>query len=183
MYSYQWIDDPAGLPPDITDLVVTVSRSDPFVGLPPDPTAEQSGELTERLASALGSGRGHLLAIRSASGAAAGCVVMTVAATPNQAHIAELTVGAIHPDHRGQSIVGEAFAEIARRSEKLGVELLRLDVREGIPAEKVWRWYGFTEYGRLPDYGRAGGESYAGVYLAQSVRDLSARVTRDNMEA
>ncbi|MGK5730421.1 GNAT family N-acetyltransferase [Streptomyces sp. URMC 124] len=172
MYSYQWIETAEDLPGDVPGLVSEVSRTDPFIGLPPDPAGDQVQQLVTTLTAGLGSGRKHLLVIRTESGASVGCVAMTRPATANQRHIAELTTGAVHPEHRGRGIVPAALCEIARRAEEVGIELLRLDVREGIPAEKVWRRFGFAEYGRLPDYGRVDGESYAGVYLAQRVAQL-----------
>ncbi|MFI1221121.1 MULTISPECIES: GNAT family N-acetyltransferase [unclassified Streptomyces] len=181
MYSYQWIDAADDLTEDVPALVVEVSRTDPFIGLPPDPAEEDVRELTARLRSGIASGRTHLLTIRTEAGRTIGCVALSQPPTKNQGHIAELTTGAIHPEHRGGGLVSRAFAEVGRRCQQRGIELLRLDVREGIPAERIWRQFGFTEYGRLPDYGRVGAESYAGIYLAQPVAQLMNRIS--NQEA
>ncbi|WP_406269479.1 GNAT family N-acetyltransferase [Streptomyces sp. NBC_00191] len=183
MHSYQWIDSADDLTDDIPALVVEISRTDPFIGLPPDPTENDVRELTARLRLGITSGRTHLLTIRAEDGTAVGCVALTQPPTANQRHIAELTTGAVHPEHRGRGLVSRAFAEIARRCEQRGIELLRLDVREGIPAERVWRQFGFTEYGRLPDYGRVGAESYAGIYLAQPVAQLMNRISHQEAHA
>lgn len=183
VYRYEWIDDPDDLADDVPALVVEISQTDPFVGLPPDPGEDDVRGLTSRLRASLASGRAHLLAIRAGDGSAVGCVVLTQPPTANQRHIAELTTGAVHPRHRGRGIVSRAFAEIARRCEERGIELLRLDVREGIPAERIWRQFGFAEYGRLPDYGRVGAESYSGIYLAQPVAELKNRVSDQEVHA
>ena len=179
MYTYHWAERSEALPEDIPQLIVEVSATDPFVGLPSRPSGAELARLTARLSSGLPSGLMELMAVRDAAGTVVGCVAMTRASTANQKHIAELTTGAIHPDHRGRGIVRDAFAAIVERCESTGVELLRLDVREGIPAEKVWRQFGFSEYGRLPDYGRVAGESYAGVYLAQTVAHLKTHITSE----
>jgi ribosomal protein S18 acetylase RimI-like enzyme len=101
---------------------------------------------------------------------------MNRAATANQRHIAELTTGAVHPDYRSSRMVSGVFTEIVRRCERTGIELLRLDVREGIRAERLWRSFGFKEYGRLADYGRTGVENYTGIYLVQSVDRLKKKI-------
>ncbi len=176
MYTYEWVGPSEGLPEDVPRLIAEVSGDDPFIGLPSRPSDADLAALTARLAAGLRSSATDLLVIRDAARTAVGCVAMTRAPTANQRHIAELTTGAVHPAHRGRGIVRDAFAGIVRRCEAVGIELLRLDVRADIPAEKVWRQMGFAEYGRLADYGRAGGESYQGVYLAQSVTDLRSRV-------
>ena len=193
MYQYSWLSaldsgSESGMRDigQVADLVVQVSQSDPYVGLPPGSSAADVQALRARLQSVLGSGRAHVLIIRDEQredeqgeqGEAVGCAVLACSATPNQRHIAELTTGVVHPAHRGRGVVTGAFTEIGQRCRLLGVELLRLDVRAGIPAERVWRQYGFQEYGRLADYGRIGDTPYAGVFLAQPVEELIARVSQ-----
>jgi ribosomal protein S18 acetylase RimI-like enzyme len=178
LYSWATADDPAAVD-RVVALVDEVSRVDPFVGLPPDAGSGDLDRLRDRLLAGLRAGSSHVLVITApdaAGGEAVGCVVLTQAATANQRHIGELTTGAVRPEHRGRHLVSRAFAETVRRCEELGVELLRLDVREGIRAEKLWRFYGFEQYGRLDDYGRVGDQQYAGIYLAQPVSQLKARV-------
>ncbi len=159
---------------EVVNLVAEVSAMEPFVGLPIRPTEPECVLLKEKLLCGLASGGTHLLAVL-ADRQVIGCVVVTRPATANQRHIGELTTGLIRSDHRGKGVVTEAFRAIVAHCERIGIELLRMDVREGIPAEKVWRGYGFAEYGRLTDYGRVGGESYTGVYLVQPVAELKSK--------
>jgi ribosomal protein S18 acetylase RimI-like enzyme len=184
VYQYVWLSAPESASESgrrgieqVADLVVQVSQADPYVGLPPESSADDVEALRTRLQSVLASGRAHVLVIRDEPGEAVGCVVLARSATPNQAHIAELTTGVIHPAHRGRGVVSRAFTEIAELCRQVGVELLRLDVRAGIPAERLWRRYGFQEYGRLADYGRIDGTPYSGVFLAQPVEELIARIS------
>lgn len=172
MYTYEWTEAGQEPPESVLRLIVDVSGTDPFIGLPPQPTEEDVAALSARLASGVRAGTTELLAVRAPDGATVGCVAMNRSSTANQRHIAELTTGAVHPTHRGRGVVPSSFAAVVRRCEATGIELLRLDVREGIPAERVWRQLGFTEYGRLEDYGRVDGKPYAGVYLSQTVRHL-----------
>lgn len=177
MFTYAWLTraDERGVA-EIVDLVATVSATEPFVGLPAKPTAEETALLRAKLLGGLNSKQTHLLAVRDAESRTVGCVAMNRPATANQRHIGELTTGAVHPDYRNQRMVYRVFAEIVRRCQQVGIEVLRLDVREGVPAERLWRFYGFEEYGRLADYGRADGKSYTGIYLAQTVDRLEKRV-------
>lgn len=177
MYRYGWLtstDHDAVA--EVVELVETVSAQEPFVGLPAQPSAAESALLLAALRGGLASGQTQLLGVRDESSRLIACVAIKRPATANQHHIGELTTGAVHPDHRGRHVVMRAFAAIVRRCEEVGIELLRLDVREGIRAERLWRAYGFEEYGRLADYGRSGGRSYAGVYLAQSVERLKKTI-------
>lgn len=185
MYKYEWLSaldsaSESGLRDigQVVDLVVEVSQSDPYIGLPAESSAADVEALRARLRSVLASGRAHVLVVRDEQGEAIGCVVLARSATQNQRHIAELTTGAIHPAHRGRGVVTQAFTEIGQLCRQLGVELLRLDVRAGIPAERIWRQYGFQEYGRLTDYGRIDGTRYSGVFLAQPVEELIARISQ-----
>jgi len=177
MFAYAWLTraDERGVA-EIVDLVATVSASEPFVGLPSKPTADETALLRTKLLGGLSSKQTHLLAVRDAEFRTVGCVAMNRPATANQRHIGELTTGAVHPDYRSQRMVYGVFVEIVRRCQQVGIEVLRLDVREGVRAERLWRFYGFEEYGRLADYGRTDGESYTGIYLAQTVDRLKKRV-------
>lgn len=177
MYECVWLT--AGIDSGVAEvirLIETVSVDEPFVGLPAKPTAEESSALQAKLAAGIASGQTYVLTVRAASGEVVACVAINRPATANQRHIGELTTGAVHPDHRGGGVVTTAFREVVRHCEEIGIEVLRLDVRAGIRAERLWRSYGFAEYGRLDDYGRIGAESYSGVYLAQPVEQLKSRL-------
>ncbi|HEV2374593.1 MAG TPA: GNAT family protein [Streptosporangiaceae bacterium] len=174
MYTYHWLtSSSAHEVGEVSELLGLVSADEPYVGIPRNATAADVAALVTQLTSNVRAGRTQVLLIRSEAGEAVGCVALTRAVTANQRHIANLGTGMIHPEHRGQGIVTGALRQIAQRCDELQVELLLLDVREGIQAEKVWRRLGFEEYGRLQDYGRTGGESYAGVYMAQHVSNLA----------
>jgi len=176
-YRYRWV---ASADRDavaaVALLVETVSRDQPFVGLPVRPSREDSLLFQNDLLHGLASGRLSLLTAEHDSDGVIACVALRRPATANQHHLGELTTGAVHPKHRGRGLVAAVFAEIARRCAETGIEVLLLDVRAGIKAELVWRSYGFEEYGRLADYGRADGESYPGVFLAQPVAQLRERI-------
>lgn len=184
MYRQTWLspDDEVTLR-DILRLVVLVSRNEPFVGIPSG-SSDAATTLADRLTAGLRSGTTHVLAVRDSADDVVACVAMTRPPTGNQHHIAELTTGAVHPAHRGRGLVTTTFRHVVARCEQLGIDLLRLDVREGIRAEKLWRAYGFEVYGRLADYGRIDGDSYAGLYMAQPVAELRTRIgDKDDADA
>ena len=174
MYTYRWVDQLTDMPGDITDLIITVSAVEPYVGLPQSYTEDDMRRLLDGLSSPLRNGRGKILIIVDEHTHTVGCVTLTRAATANQRHIGTLTTGLIHPAHRHRGIVAQAFQEVTTQCRNLGIDLLLLDVREGIPAEQIWRSFGFRDYGRLEDYGRISGESYAGVFMYAQVAHLEA---------
>ena len=176
-YRHSWLGpaDVAAVA-EVVRLVAEVSRDQPFVGLPGRPSQRDRDRLAEELTHGLASARLSLLTVEHASDGVVACVALRRPATANQRHRAELSTGAVHRAHRGFGLVAAVFTEIVRHCEASGIETLLLDVRAGIRAEQVWRGYGFEEYGRLADYGRSDGHSYAGVFLAQSVDRLRARV-------
>lgn len=177
MYEYTWVKpgDQRSIS-DVVDVVMTVSESDPFIGFSTDPGADAAGALEKKLTDGLNSGQMHLLLINHDVDQAIGCVALNQLFSFQNRHIADLAIGAVRPTHRGRGVVTSAFREIVRRCAGLGVEHLRLEVHEDVPAEKLWRNYGFEEYGRFVDYARVDGDSYTGIYLAQSVDQLNANI-------
>ena len=83
--------------------------------------------------------------------------------------------------HKAQQADATRRSARAQRDETLMAEITRVwhEQEQVYGAEKVWRQFGFSEYGRLPDYGRVAGESYAGVYLAQTVAHLKTHITSE----
>lgn len=100
--------------------------------------------------------------------------LLTASEMPNCRHIADLTKGIIRSDHQKSGLVRKAFLAIAEHCEQQGYSLITLDVRENCKAHHVWQSVGFREYGRLDDYARVDGISYAGVFMCQSTADLKA---------
>ena len=69
-----------------------------------------------------------------------------------------------------------AFAEVARKCEELGREVICLDVRAGTMAAIWWQHFGFKPFGLLSDYSRVKDKRYQGLFLSQSTADLKKRV-------
>ncbi|GGK34293.1 GNAT family N-acetyltransferase [Nocardia camponoti] len=173
-YKPIWLSDSHKVYVDqIVDMVVETSKSEPFIGVSSEPSQSDIHMLRGRLIQGLSSDRSGVLAVLWGS-TIVGAVCMNRSATANQAHIAELTTGVVDKAHRKRGVVAVAFRGIVDRCSEEGIDILRLDVREGTDSERIWRRFGFMEYGRLEDYGRCNEERYTGVYLAQSVRSLNS---------
>lgn len=141
------------------------------------PLNEEEGQaLVAELDAALKKGAKSLLAIWLGP-EMVGMALVSSNKMPNCQHIAELSKGIIRSDYQKSGIVKPAFREIARYCESEGYAVLTLDVRENSPPHKIWQGLGFQEYGRLEDYARVDGQSYAGVYLYQAAADLKARMS------
>jgi len=142
----------------------------------PGPIDEETGRaLMCQLNEDVRSGRRHVL-VACKDGDIVGQLVLTPNSSPNHRHIVELTRGTIHPSFRGGGLALRAFAEIVRKCEELGREVICLDVRAGTHAAIWWLHFGFKQYGLLSDYSRVGDKKYQGLYLTQTTAELKQRV-------
>ena len=105
-----------------------------------------------------------------------GQLILTPNSSPNHRHIVELTRGTIGPSFRGAGLALRAFQEVARKCGELGREVICLDVRAGTHAALWWQYFGFKQYGLLPDYSRVGSKRYQGLYLTQTTAELQQRL-------
>jgi hypothetical protein len=177
MYEYNWVDaDDRRSIRRVVDLLLEVSKSDPFIGYPSEPEIEDITFLSKHLTGGLNSGTMHVLLIDHDVDGAVGSAALVQGNLVANRHTGYLGNAVVRPAHRASGLVTGSFREIIGRSAQLGIEHLRLDVYEGIPAEKLWSSYGFEEYGRLNDFGRVDGDSYPVVYMAQSVAQLNANI-------
>lgn len=95
---------------------------------------------------------------------------------PTSHHLAELKKAIINPVHRGQGLIRLGAAEISKKAREQGIDTLLIDVRSGTRAAKLWQVLGFKVYGRLEDYARYRGHSYAGLYMSSTVDNLERGV-------
>ena len=68
----------------------------------------------------------------------------------------ELLLIAVHPDYRGRGIGAALMARFIEEARQRGAERLFLEMREGNPAESLYRRCGFTTVGRRRAYYRRG---------------------------
>ncbi len=176
---FTWIDSP--LPIDalggaVWRLLASSVDEDAILGID-DPTCEKTQEaFLQQLKQTLAGG-GQLL-IGSIHGRLVVACVLKPQSLPTTCHLAELQKGIIAPEHRGQGLLPLALRQITERARQLGVSRLLLDVREGAPAHRLWKYWGFRSFGVLQDYARHGGKTYSGHFMEQSVDDLAIRVAR-----
>lgn len=139
-------------------------------------TGAQANAFIDGLKQRIAGGDTHLLLGRSQAEGVF-MVLLTQSSMPNCRHRAELSKGVVHPSRRGTGCVRVAFHELLRHADRLGVEQLVLDVREGSRAHQLWRHYGFETFGVLEDYARVGGERHRGHFMAQTVERLRQRLS------
>ena len=74
----------------------------------------------------------------------------------DEAHVATL---AVHPDFRRQGIARRLLETLLTAAREAGARLATLEVRAGnLPAQALYRRYGFQEVGRRPKYYTDNGE-------------------------
>jgi ribosomal-protein-alanine N-acetyltransferase len=68
----------------------------------------------------------------------------------------ELLLVAVRPALRGRGIAGKLIARFMEKAKQRGARRVFLEMREGNPAESLYRNLGFREIGRRPNYYRRG---------------------------
>ena len=160
----------------IMELINSTTKDGGTLGYEESMTPEQCAEFSLSLQDEIQKGDSY--AILGSSDVGPACfAVITQSRMPNCRHIANLSKGVVHPNHRGMGLVAKVFREIVDFSEAHDIELLTLDVREGTRAHLLWETLGFRSFGVLEDYARVNGVKYRGHYMSQSVDHL-ARVIR-----
>ncbi len=146
-------------------------KSGTYLGYVKELSGEQAESVIQQLNHKLANGSLHLFA-----GFENGEMVSTAQLFPNQMencqHIVEIAKGIVRSDQQGSGLMADSFLEVANHCQRLGYDLMVLDVRENSKPHEIWASLGFMPYGRLADYARVENKSCAGVYLQQSVSKL-----------
>jgi ribosomal protein S18 acetylase RimI-like enzyme len=83
-----------------------------------------------------------------------------------QAHAARLTSHFVAPWARGHGVARALLVAVENAARLQGHATLELDVRETQEAAlQIYRHYGYTEWGRHPDYARVDNRPVAGLYF------------------
>jgi ribosomal-protein-alanine N-acetyltransferase len=90
----------------------------------------------------------------AADGAPATGFVMSRSAADEE----ELLLIAVHPDHRGRGIGSALMERFIEAAQARGKTRLFLEMREGNPAESLYRRAGFEAVGRRRNYYRSGAQ-------------------------
>jgi hypothetical protein len=159
-------------------LLRETSAASPVIGFGPAISDAEAATYIEELRANLAAGKWRLLTIRNRDAALIGLCTLRRNFNPNNRHLADLCKGMIAEKYRGGIVLPAGLYEIALQCEVDGVEVLTLDVRVDAPARTVWEKSGFIAYGRLEDYSRVNGQTFNGLFMAQSVSQLKARTLR-----
>ena len=86
----------------------------------------------------------------------------------------ELLLIAVKPEHRQRGLGGRLLREFVSSAKKLGADKVFLEMRDGNPAENLYRSEGFTPIGRRREYYRAiNGEKLDALTFTKSLIDGS----------
>lgn len=121
----------------------------------------QFGEAWTRrqVADALATANTHVLLAGPTGGALAGGEPAAgFAMSRGAADEEELLLIAVRPEYRGRGIGSALLALFIERARGRGANRLFLEMREGNPAEKLYRDHGFRAVGRRRDYYNSGGK-------------------------
>ncbi|MBZ4420145.1 GNAT family N-acetyltransferase [Myxococcus sp. RHSTA-1-4] len=180
-YQLRWLDR---LEPEhakrYLELYLRVLERDSTVGFA-GPFDEATGQnIVRHLDAELRARRAHLLVAEAGERFLfqATCIQ---SGAPNNRHMATVYRAMVDPSERGQGLMWRTLPAFISKFRELGVDVVTLDVREGSPAEQVWRHMGFKPYGVLPDYARVHGKSYAGVYMYMTTPELVEIVRKRNL--
>lgn len=172
-FIYEWVGqlDSAQMK-GIRGLFNSVLETETVIGFPGPLRDDEGGEFFEGLRLDIQLKRKQLLLVTGPDGQAVGMLLLSQNSQPNCKHQAELSKCIIHPAFRGQGILDEGLKSLAAHCQRIGVDLLLMDVRKGSRAEKIWRQLGFTPFGELADYARVDGRQEAGLYMSAPVQQL-----------
>ena len=174
--TYQWITHiDRDLWADIKQMLKDSIEDAAILGFSDKSTDSDYDRFLENLNSSLKSKSVYLLELRCGP-EVAGMTIVVPSKMPNCKHIADLTKGFIRKKYRGRQGVLGAFRAIVEKCRAEQHDLLTLDVREGSNAHKLWVSFGFKLFGRLERYAIVSDEVFAGVYLQQSVDELSQKI-------
>ena len=166
----------------ITEVMNRVLQDENTIGFPGPIDEITARGLMRQLHEDVKTGKRHVLVAVKGS-RIVGHLMLTPNQLPNCRHIVEISRGFIDPAFRGAGLSERAFHAVAAKCDKIDRELIWLDVREGTLAAMWWRHFGFTPFGLLDDYARVGNKSYKGVYMAQTVSNLKARLQQISRES
>ena len=81
-----------------------------------------------------------------------GTVQLHPAWAPNQPRRAEIVKLIVHRESRGAGLGTQLMRTIEEEARRAGFELLTLDTKRGVAAERLYRRLGWTEAGVIPRY-------------------------------
>ena len=150
-----WIPDAASLNEDLDMLgcllhaCVHAGASVSFVL--PFPRDDAKAFWRDQVLPAVTAGKRRVLLARLA-GRIMGTVQLDLATPPNQPHRAEVKKLLVHPDARRQGIAKLLMRAVEEHAREARRSLLTLDTVTASAAEPLYRWLGYQECGKIPEY-------------------------------
>lgn len=162
---------------EIFHLMNMVLEKEDTIGFPGPLSESEGSSIIRGVAEAVADGKKHLLLLREeASHRVVGHLILTPSALPNCRHVAEISRVFVHPEYRGVASIRIGMREVVQKCDRIGVEVITLDVRANTRIHKLWQALGFDTIGIMQDYARVNGQSFAGCFMYQSVSVLKDRM-------
>ncbi len=160
---------------DILALMNLVLAKETTLGFPAPLSDNEGQQHMQALANAVSSGNKRVLLLyETTTDKVVGHMLLTPHELPNCKHIAEISRLFIHPHYRGVKALRAGLREIISESDRLGIEVITLDVRANTRIHQLWQRLGFETIGCMPDYARVNGEKFFGCYMYQTVEQLKS---------
>ena len=96
--------------------------------------------------------RNRILWVAEAEGQIAGAVQLALSDKENASHRAEIQKLIVRQDHRGKSLSSKLMDAAEQAAMSKGRSLLVLDTQAGSKAESIYRHFGWTCVGQIPQY-------------------------------
>ncbi len=172
MFSYNWCESISeSLRCQIKHMLVQSVEDNGVLGFSMESKDADFDKFISKLDDNLKNNANHLL-IMNADNEIAGMCVLVPNLTSNCKHIVDITKAFILKKFRGREGVKGSYNEIIKKCLEHSYSLLTLDVRENSDAHKLWRLFGFVQYGRLENYAIVNGVSYSGIFMFQSTENF-----------
>lgn len=160
----------------LLELTNTILAKETTIGFPGPLAHDEGMALMRDMAASVAAGKKRVMLVRRADNhEVIGQSILTPNTLPNCRHIGEISRTFAHPDYRGVTIIRAGMDVIIAEAERLGLDVIQLDVRAHTRIHKLWEALGFETIGIMRDYARVNGESFDGCFMYQSVAELKRR--------
>jgi len=104
------------------------------------------------------------------------CVILTPGNLPICRQTAEISQVFVHPEYPGSDIISYALKKVLHQCDRLGVDVLDMNVREDVCEFQLWQDLGFEMVSCIEDVTCFDGMPFRACYLRQSVVALKNKV-------
>lgn len=178
-YSFHWLESlDQKAKNEIFQLTNVIIQETNTIGFCKTLSKSQGMKMLSSLDQELKMGTKHLLILRKGS-LLIGHALVSPNKLPNCRHRAEISRVMVHPNHRSYLLLLYGLQQLIKKSKKLGICSLELDVRAYTSLSRLWQKLGFEIIGENPDYVKIGIQTFKGFYMRQSITELESSVLHE----